>query len=140
MATTLDLKDNIAAINMQVEAKSAIGRTAKVYADLNREQLSEGRRADMTMMPDYSWVSVHFYGKPEGPIRLFDTGAFHESLNVDVGSDTIEVLSQDRYNLEERYGEEIYGLADPNQEYYNQEVFLPELCESLESLTGLAIL
>lgn len=140
MATVSDLHENITKINMQVEAKSAIGRTSRAIADLNREQLLEGRRADMTMMPDYSYVSVEYFGKPAGPIRLYDTGAFQESLEIDVGSDDFEVVSSDIHDLEDRYGEEIYGLAEPNQEYYNQEIFLPELCESLESITGLEIL
>jgi hypothetical protein len=140
MATVLDLQDNIKAINVHVEAKSAIGRTAESYVELNREQLLEGYRADGSQLPDYSWISVKKYGKPEGPIRLFDTGAFHGSFKLDVGGEDTELIANDEHNLEERYGDEIFGLTSNSQEYYNQEIFYPEFAESLESLTGLSII
>ena len=139
MGTVVDLHECINDINVHRDAKSAIGRTSDEIAQLNTEQLMQGTRADGEEMPWYSQVSVEVFGKPDGPIRLFDTGAFHSSFTIDVGGEETEVLATDLYNLEERYGEEIYGLTDKNQEYYNQEVFFPEFAKSIEGITGLKI-
>lgn len=137
MVTALDLYEALSELDIQREALSAIGRTGESMLSLNREQLLHGIRADRTKMPDYSYTSVTMFGKPAGPIMLYDTGAFHESFQLDVDSQEFEILATDLYDLEERYGEEIYGLTPSNQEYYNQEVFLPELMESIEVITGL---
>lgn len=137
MVTALDLYEALSELDIQREALSAIGRTGESMLSLNREQLLHGIRADRTKMPDYSYTSVTMFGKPAGPIMLYDTGAFHESFQLDVDSQEFEILATDLYDLEEKYGEEIYGLTPSNQEYYNQEVFFPELMESIEVLTGL---
>lgn len=137
MGTVLDLQGVMSEVDVHREAKSAIGRTAEQFIDLNREQLLEGRRADGTVMPDYSYASVKYYGKPAGPIMLFDTGEFHSSMKLDVGATDTEVLAVDKYGLEERFGDEIYGLMPGSQEYYNQEVFFPEFSGSIEKITGL---
>jgi len=137
MTTAMDLFSGLSEVNVSREVLSAIGRTSKEIAELNREQLLHGKRADGTNMPDYSYISVKTFGKPDGPIMLYDTGAFHSSMQVDVGGDEFEILAEDKYRLEERFGEEIYGLTPNSQEYYNQEVFFPELANSIENQTGL---
>lgn len=137
MVTALGLYEALSELDIQREALAAIGRTGESMLSLNREQLLHGIRADRTKMPDYSYTSVTMFGKPAGPIMLYDTGAFHESFQLDVDSREFEILAADLYDLEERYGEEIYGLTPSNQEYYNQEVFFPELMESIEVITGL---
>ncbi|KAF0193987.1 MAG: hypothetical protein FD166_3613 [Bacteroidetes bacterium] len=139
MGTLVDLRDSLTEFDIQRESLAAISRTAEKYVDLNREQLLEGRRADKTRMPNYSYISVKFYGKPEGPIRLYDTGAFQESFKLDVGSEDLELVADDIHGLEERFGNEIYGLATENQEYYNQDIFLPELADAIETKTGLVL-
>ena len=137
MTTALDLYVNLSDINVPREVLSAIGRTSDEIVKINREQLLAGKRADGTTMPNYSYISVKMFGKPDGPIVLYETGAFHESMQVDIGGSEFEILADDKYGLEERFGEEIYGLTDRGQEYYNQEVFYPELAESIEEITGL---
>lgn len=139
MTTVLDLHENLAELDIRREALSAIGRTGDSLLDLNREQLQHGLRSDKTVMPDYSYFSVTYYGKPAGPIRLLDTGAFQDSFKLDVDSDEFEILADDLYSLEERFGNEIYGLIPSNQEYYNQEIFLPEFANSIEFTTGLTL-
>ena len=133
-----DLLENVQKLNVNRETLIAIGKTSTQMAELNREQLREGKQSDGQNMPPYSWVSVHKFFKPEGPIRLFDTGAFHNSIQVDVGSDEFQFIAEDRYNLFERYGENnILGLTDRQQEYYNEEIFLPVFAEQVENQTGL---
>lgn len=137
MGTVIDVLGTMKKVDAQRICKSVIGRTSDQYLDLNREQLLEGRRADGSVMPNYSWISVKVYGKPDGPIMLFDTGAFHGSFKLDVGSQDLEILANDEHNLEDRFGDEIYGLTPNSQEYYNQEIFLPELKEEITTITGL---
>jgi hypothetical protein len=137
MTDAAGLLDTLNQLDVGRESKAAIGRTRDGILDLNREQLLHGLRADRTTMPDYSYISVTMFGKPQGPIMLYDTGSFHNSFQLDVDSDEFEILAEDLHELEERYGEEIYGLTPSNQEYYNQEVFFPELMSAVEELTGL---
>lgn len=137
MTTVLDLIEVLSELDVQRESLAAIGRTGESMLDLNREQLLHGKRADMTKMPDYSYTSVTLFGKPAGPIMLYDTGAFHGSFQLDVDSQEFEILAIDLYDLEQTYGEDIYGLTPSNQEYYNQEVFFPELMMAVEQVTGL---
>lgn len=137
MTTVLDLIEVLSELDVQRESLAAIGRTGESMLDLNREQLLHGKRADMTKMPDYSYTSVTLFGKPAGPIMLYDTGAFHGSFQLDVDSQEFEILAIDLYDLEQTYGEDIYGLTPSNQEYYNQEVFFPELIMAVEQVTGL---
>lgn len=137
MTTALDLIEVLSELDVQREALSAIGRTGESMLNLNREQLLHGIRADRTKMPDYSYTSVTMFGKPAGPIMLYDTGAFHESFQLDVDSSEFEILAMDLYELEKNYGEEIYGLTPSNQEYYNQDVFFAELMTAINELTGL---
>ena len=90
-------------------------------------------------MPPYSEASVKEFHTPAGPILLYDTGRFQQSFKLDVGSSKIEFLSEDLHDLKKRYGDNIFGLGATNQEYYNQEVFLPEFSQKIESQTGLKI-
>lgn len=100
-------------------------------AELNREQLMEGERADGTSLPNYSPTSVDFYDKPPGAIRLFDTGAFHESIIVIAADNAYRFISspwkRDRMtgkitNLKDVYGDEIIGLGKDGLDEIRQKV------------------
>jgi len=145
MGTVVDLQDCFTDINVHREAKSAIGRTSDVIAELNVEQLeagftSEGKRLRKYRNRNYAMFKnainpLPGFGNPD----LILTGSFTKSFQIDVGSDDIEVVSDDIHNLAERYGEDIFGLSDDNQEFYNEEIFFPEFAESIEGITGLKI-
>jgi hypothetical protein len=137
MTAVTDLLQSLIELDVDREAKAAIGRTKSSILDLNREQLLHGMRADKTQMPDYSYLSVTMFGKTPGPIVLYDTGAFQSSFQLDVDASEFEILADDVHGLEDRYGEEIYGLTPSSQEYYNQEIYFPELMTAVEELTGL---
>ncbi len=138
MATVQEVLNNFSKLNIDKDVKVSIAKTSKQMADLNREQLLEGKTATNGRFPDYSYISVTKYGKPPGAIRLFDTGAFHASIQVDVGGDSLDYLADDQHNLFDRYGEDnILGLNNTQQEYYNSEIFYPEFRAKIEEATGL---
>lgn len=100
-------------------------------AELNREQLMEGERADGLSLPDYSPTSVNIYGKDPGPIKLLDTGAFHDSIIVIAADNAYRFLSsplkRDEItgritNLKEKYGDEIIGLGKDGLDEIRQKV------------------
>lgn len=111
----------------------------EVLADLNIEQLNKGLRSDGTVMPDYSQVSVEFYGKPDGPIKLKDTGAFYQGAYVRVTGDQVKFSSTDQKTemLTERYRESIFGLNDQYKGEAIREVIQPTLNKKIEAATGL---
>ena len=137
MADVLELIENLNNLDIEKVVKQSISITAPTIAELNREQLKSGKRADNSNMPNYSDASVNKFGKPKGAIMLFDTGAFHESITVQIKGDEILTTAKDLYNLSERYTDDIYGLADVQQEIYNENVFYPELATEIEKETGL---
>lgn len=67
---------------------------------------------------DYSPVSVQKYGKPEGHIRLYDSGAFYESFKVVVIGINAEITANTKkedVDLAEEYGEQIIGLTNESK-------------------------
>ena len=137
MADVLELIENLNNLDIEKVVKQSISITAPTIAQLNREQLKSGKRADNSNMPNYSKSSVNLFGKPAGPIMLYETGAFHDSITVQVKGDEVLTTAKDLYNLSDKYTDEIYGLADQQKEIYNENVFYPELATEIEKETGL---
>ena len=137
MADVLELIENLNNLDIEKVVKQSISITAPIIAQLNREQLKSGKRADNSNMPNYSKASVNLFGKPAGPIMLYETGAFHASITVQVKGDEILTTAKDLYNLSDKFTDEIYGLADTQQEIYNENIFYPELATEIEKETGL---
>lgn len=71
-------------MDVRAESEKAIMQTDTIATDLIVQQLQQGLRGDGTELPDYSDYSVEVYGKPSGPIRLFDKGSFYRGINVKV--------------------------------------------------------
>lgn len=84
--------------------------------ELQLRQLERGERADGTIQPDYSPVSVQEFGKPPGPYRLFDTGRYYAShVIAAVTEEVVVIFSDDRTGYEspliERFGP-VLGLNE----------------------------
>lgn len=90
--------------------------------DLNKEQLQDGRRADNSYLPNYSERSVKVYGKPEGRIRLYDTGDFYDGFDVKTNNQSkeIELYGKDLKTqmLKNEYRKEIIGLTPQSIEKF----------------------
>lgn len=80
------IRDKVKAVKkipdrLDIITKRALRPLAGQIAELNQEQLKKGMRSDGSFLPDYSKRSVEEFGKPEGPIKLFDTGDFYKGIN-----------------------------------------------------------
>lgn len=92
----------------------AVKELSPVIEDMNTAQLQLGKRSDGSSLPNYSPVSVAVYGKPAGPIKLFDQGDFYKGITTKVGTTSFSLVGEDSKTemLSLRYGDNIIGLSD----------------------------
>ena len=93
-----------------------------IITNLNTDQLFEGERSDGTILPDYSPVSVEAYGKPAGPIRLYDEGDFYRGFFIETDNFPVMFGSRDSKSemLKNEFGKNIFGLTTENLIELNQ--------------------
>lgn len=122
---------------MPAMVKEVIIENKATIEDMNIAQLSEGKRADGSTMPPYSPRSVQEFGKPEGPIRLFDEGDFWRGIEVETYDNGFEMVGTDpKTDMlmhgegdREGYGEEIIGVDEENLQVLIDDVLEPELLD-----------
>lgn len=90
-------------------------------AQLNRDQLLDGKKADGTNMPDY--VQNSKAPSSPGEITLFDTGEFQAGIEPLFGNDELNLLGTDEKTeiLVAKYGE-ILGLNEESLNLLIQKV------------------
>lgn len=118
-----------------------VNENATLLEDMNIAQLEKGQRADGVTLRDYSDRSVRVYGKPPGPIKLFETGKFYRGITVQTIGKTIDVgntdpkyrgpASPDGNSLAEEFGEDIVGISKENQGVFAREILRPELIKKV---------
>jgi hypothetical protein len=139
MGKVRDLANKLKQLDFEAMCVETVYEHEKEAAELNTGQLFQGERADGTMLPEYSFVSVNFYNKPQGPIRLYDTGAFYEGFKFGSASGRLEfplyIISTDKKanELQARYGKEIFGLTQENLHGFAKVFVLPSLGKKLKS-------
>lgn len=113
-------------------------------ADLNREQLMEGKDSEGNTLrkyrrPRYARVKnemnpVPGYGNPD--LKL--TGAFHRSIFADVEGKSILFDAKDSKvsDLAAKYGESIFGLSVPKEQKAWSEVVRTPLIINIARRTG----
>lgn len=108
-------------------------------AELNRERMLDGVRADGSIMPNYSYISRVVYGYPDEPIKLKKTGAFQAAIEVKIEGGTINTDSTDEKSekLKRRYGEEIFGLGGDYKREYNKKHLRPAIVQAVKKRLGL---
>lgn len=113
----IKLKDKLERfkLNVPIMIEETLQELAPVIEDLMAEQLQRGEKGDGTFLPDYSPNSVKIYGKPAGPIRLYETGAFYRGMTLKVTAKDFEILDTDSKTakLTEKYGD---GILQPSEE------------------------
>jgi len=135
--------ENLASIDESTMWFNVIDRETQFeIIRLNTEDqlYDEGMRSDGTFLPDYSERSVNEFGKPEGHIRLKDTGAFYHSFRVKVDRFGIFIAADDFSGYDEPltdvYGIDILGLTDENTQVLINMIkdkYLKELHERLSN-------
>lgn len=127
------------ALNTDQVIEEVLIESTGQMADLNAEQINQGVKADGSQMPDYSFRSVFQYGKPPGPIKLRDTGAWQQGLYARVAGDKIEFSSSDGKNdkLIDRYGNQIVGLSEKFKAEVIRESIRPGVKQKIFDATGL---
>jgi len=100
----------------------------EVITNMNTDQLWEGERPDGSMLPDYSPTSVQVFGKPEGPIRLFDQGDFYRGIFLDADQFPVMFEGRDEKTemLKSDYGA-ILGINEENLRELNQSYLKDEI-------------
>lgn len=113
MATLSQMLARFEKTDILLAAQVAMELTADAAEDQQRQQLSQGLRGDDTVMPDYSPTSVKVFGKPEGPIKLYDQGDFYKGIQLSVRGDIFNITSTDMKTtmLENHYGIDILRLG-----------------------------
>jgi hypothetical protein len=108
-----------------------------LVAELNTKgQLYAGLLADGGQLPDYSKASVKFFGKNPGPIRLFDSGDFWKSWNIELTLNGFFIDADgekpDGTNLFRKYSEygEILGLTDKNTQIFIEQL-IPQVIHEI---------
>lgn len=135
-----ELQTNLQTFDIRKEVVEVFEETRGDLKKLNQGQLSIGQKSDGHYLPDYSTASVVHFGKPAGPIRLYDTGAFWEGIQVEARSDGFKFTDSDSKTsmLTKRYGRDILGLSpDSKNEEYIPLYFSPALSKRIEIKTGL---
>lgn len=136
----------------KIELRSAIVQSLvekkEVIADLQATQFSKSQMKDGKSLPDYSPVSVAFYGKRPGPWTLRDTGAFYGAIQViKIDSTGWEITSRDektpliKAKLRNKFGSSgavnLFGLNKESFEEFTNPHLRPELRRQMELQSGL---
>lgn len=126
-------------MNIQTVINTALDSTLDELADINRDRMLDGVKANGVKMPDYSARSVTEFGKQPGPIRLFDTGDFQQNIKVNRSGNVILTESLDPKNdmLVLRYGSEIFGTFGKYKSKYLDIDLRPEFKKRITAATGL---
>lgn len=134
MCTSNELLARIEGLDIEQVCEDAFNLNAEIAEELNREQLQRGEGA-IGEMPDYSRASVEIYGKPEGGIRLYETGSFYEGITFGASNGTVSMFSTDSKNsfLENQYAlAQPLGLNEKSKGEFNK-VLLPTAIEEVKS-------
>ncbi|MCY7291345.1 MAG: hypothetical protein LH615_04100 [Ferruginibacter sp.] len=120
--------------NLSAEVSRIIQKNKEEILDLNRDNqlFYKGINSDGALLKPYSPVTIFFKkqeGKPYNRTTLFDTGAFTKSFDLINRNNTISIFSKDSKSslLQDKYGTNIFGLTNENQNTYNYEIIKPDL-------------
>jgi hypothetical protein len=122
--------------------EEAIGNDPKLRSLIekaNKDQLKEGLTATNEPLPDYSETSVKVFGKPEGRIKLYDTGDFYKSITAKKEKNSIKIVSDEGKDwkfpmLALRYGTDIIGISIDNLTLIEKEYIEKKINEIIKNI------
>lgn len=131
------LKQQFEALREQMPSmlKESFEELKPVVEDLNIAQLDRGERADGSILPNYSIVSVSVYGKRPGPMNLHNEGNFWRGITLEVYDNGVELIGRDMKTemLQLRYGDEIIGLQDKSKEALEEDYLKEEIHKKIQT-------
>jgi len=110
----------------------------KEIAQLNKQQLEKGIKADETLMKQYAISTVKIRQIEGNPVKgeriaLFDTGDFWSKFWINAYNNELEFYSGDRKTemLIAEYGESIFGLTTENFKKLG-DLIMPTVTEKVQ--------
>lgn len=142
MSTIAALYRRVQNFDVAATALKSLEQTKEEMADFNVDQLKRGENNEGGNMPNYSKTSVNVFGKPEGPIRLYDIGDFYRGLYVKVENGEIVTSSTDdktdmlfnRFAKEDIY---FFGLNPKSKSEFIKEYLQKTFMQNVKEETGL---
>ena len=146
----VDFIEAVQRIDVEKAANETINFTSKELADLNREQLAKGIRADNELVhwlkdghypytKQYATFKANKFGGNTSVVDLNLGKKFIESIKAELKGEEIEFEGTSRMAqyLEPNYSSEIYGLTDDNLEKYTEKTFEPKFFDEIGKQSGL---
>lgn len=120
--------------DMPLLIRQVIDENKTLIEDMNIAQLSEGKTSNDEYLPDYSPVSVEVYGKPPGPIRLYDQGDFYRGITAETDETKLDIVGKDSKTnkLKNDFGEDILGLTDDHARDLTENILQPGLMQKIK--------
>lgn len=97
MSSINQMLSRIESLDIERLCEDAFNLNSEIAEDLNREQLQRGEGAKGDM-PEYSFNSKAFYNKPDGGIRLFETGDYYRGITFEAVNSDLYFYSTDEKN------------------------------------------
>ena len=145
MATIIDMRSNLKSLKLKDIATDAIDKTAEVMVDLNVEQLKSGFDSRGHRLKSYRNKKYAEKKNRMNPLPgmwhpdLILTGAFVGGISVKLQGDSVNFKSTDSKapELLKKYGDDVLGLSEKQQDYYNWEVFFYPFMGTINNYLGL---
>ena len=117
-------------------AEKVVNDAAPQIEDKIIFQLRQGLKGDGSYLPNYSPVSVAKFGKPFGPIKLYETGDYYQGLKAKAFGNVLEIDDTDWKDpmLTLRYGDSIKALTDQSLSELQEEEFIPRMIDEVNKL------
>lgn len=138
MSKIKKLRDNLRRMPPEVMSRQALQvmqAHENIAVGMNTDELWEGKLANGDTLWDYSPISVTVYGKPYGPVRMFDEGDFYRGFFMNAASFPIIFGSKDTKTLtimrmvdaHQQNPDELFGLTKTNFKELVRIYSLPDL-------------
>lgn len=129
---------------IEPETLAIIKKHEETATNMNTDQLFAGEDAHGVKLPDYSERSITVFGKPAGPMRLFESGDFYRGFFLDTSKFPVIVFSSDSktgkiadlLSSKGHNPDSIYGLNKSNLADFSRSYVLPDLQRQVRELLG----
>lgn len=156
MSTIAEMTRKVSKLNLSVQVPRIIRATAPAIVKTQQEQMYMGKNAKgvnifpgdrapgVVYAPFTIFVKTHERHPPQpiDRVTLRDTGTFYKGIQVkNITREKFEITSKNKktQELEDRYGEAIFGLNPDSRAVYISDYFLPELKQYIESTASLLL-